>query len=376
MSYNSLMIKQIKSKKIVEVNNIGKLVPGIENTSVVVDLGCGNGKQIYNLAKNDQSKLFIGIDANYKDLEEISAKSLKKKERGGLENLSYIYSGVENLPDELENIANEIQINFPWGSLLEGVIRGEDAILQNICKIAKPNASLVIYLTYDSKFESEFMTDRELPELDFDYLEKNLREKFKAFDIEIENIKILSEEEKAEIQSPWGKKILDKRDREVYRIEGSVHKTLKIKHKKIDLNLKTTPNDVERRTYDFVCFGHPNIKATHFKTLEFTKDIDLTERGDCIVGIKADFELEELKKFDRKVKFICTVDNISSEFKCTVNPKFNSNHEIVLRKSSFESDRTFGFNLNRGANHLDRRILELMTNQSTKMSVKIVEGWY
>jgi hypothetical protein len=137
----------------------------------------------------------------------------------------------------------------------------------------------------------------------------------------------------------------------------------------------------ERRSYTFTCYGHPNIRATHVKTLEFTKDNDLTERGDCIIGIKANFDLKHLKEFEGKVKLLCElidpIDNktLSSEFKCKVNPEFNSDHEIVLRKSFFNSDRTYGFNLNRGASWLDRRMVEILQDPNSVMTVTILEGW-
>lgn len=133
--------------------------------------------------------------------------------------------------------------------------------------------------------------------------------------------------------------------------------------------------------YEFHCYGHPNIRAEHVKTLEFTKDTDLTERGDCIIGIRSDFELKELKQFTKKIKVNCSVSDsrtgeiLSSEFKCKVNPEFNSDHELVLRKSGFQSDRTFGLGLNRGANRLDRRIVELMQNPETVMTVTVTSGW-
>lgn len=138
----------------------------------------------------------------------------------------------------------------------------------------------------------------------------------------------------------------------------------------------------ERKSYSFKAFGHPNIKATHVKTLEFTKDSDLTERGDCIIGIKSDFKLPKLKDFEKKVKVICSLKDpetgeiLSSEFKCKVNKNFDSNEELVLRKSGFDSNRTFGFGLNRGANWLDRKIVELMQDPETEMTVTIIEGWY
>lgn len=137
-----------------------------------------------------------------------------------------------------------------------------------------------------------------------------------------------------------------------------------------------------RKSYTFNAYGHPNILATHVKTLEFTKDSDLTERGDCIVGVRADFDVEQLKQFEKKVKFIVSVidpetnEEIFSEFKCKVNANFESDHELVLRKSGFDSPRTFGFGLNRGANRLDRRIVELMQHTETQMNITIFEGWY
>lgn len=141
----------------------------------------------------------------------------------------------------------------------------------------------------------------------------------------------------------------------------------------------------ERLTYTFYAKGHPNIRANHFKTLEFTKDTDLSEQGDCIVGVDADFNLEGLQIFQRnevkkiKLTMKCLdADQKIYEFecKCSVNDSFNDDHEFVLRKSSFNSDRTFGFNLNRGANKIPRDMVKVLQNPETVITVELVEGWY
>ena len=49
--------------------------------------------------------------------------------------------------------------------------------------------------------------------------------------------------------------------------------------------------------YSFHAFGHKNLLGTHKNTLEFTKDKNLTLKGDCIVGVNADFDAGELKNF-------------------------------------------------------------------------------
>lgn len=135
----------------------------------------------------------------------------------------------------------------------------------------------------------------------------------------------------------------------------------------------------ERLTYTFNAFGHANILATHVKTLEFTKDSDLTTNGDCIVGVNADFELEKLKQFSKKAKLVIQLvrsqELLSQEFKFTINPDFNSAHEIVLRKSMFNSPRTYGFNLNHGASKLRRDIVKEL-KKNIRFQVIVKEGWY
>ena len=54
--------------------------------------------------------------------------------------------------------------------------------------------------------------------------------------------------------------------------------------------------------YKFSAYGHENILGTNKKTFEFTKDRDLSLKGDCIVGVNADFDLEKLKEFIKQNK--------------------------------------------------------------------------
>jgi len=53
--------------------------------------------------------------------------------------------------------------------------------------------------------------------------------------------------------------------------------------------------------YSFNCYGHENITSKHKTTLEFTKDAKMGLKGDCIVGVRADFSLKEIKKFIKKL---------------------------------------------------------------------------
>ncbi len=114
--------------------------------------------------------------------------------------------------------------------------------------------------------------------------------------------------------------------------------------------------------YEFSAFGHKKITALHKTTLEFTKDPEMTRNGDCIIGITADFELEQLKKFLtlKRIRIRITADGITDELMATPNPAFNSNHELVIRKTDFCSERTFAVHADKASFDISRRLVRLM----------------
>ena len=125
----------------------------------------------------------------------------------------------------------------------------------------------------------------------------------------------------------------------------------------------------------FYAYGHRNILATHKSTLEFTKDRELTKKGDCIIGVSSDFSLEELKEFIKnlkknKIKMIITVDDISEAVKAEINPSFSDGKELVIRKTSFISKRTFAINANKAAVDLKRELISRL-KENKKYIVEI-----
>jgi len=136
--------------------------------------------------------------------------------------------------------------------------------------------------------------------------------------------------------------------------------------------------------YSFTCRGHENITAKHKTTLEFTKDKDMGLEGDCIVGIKADFSLLQLKKFIKSLKsnkitiIIETLNNLNNNIKngkiierinAEVNIGFNSNKDIVIRKSDFKDYRTFAVKADKAACDLDRDLIKKITNNKEKINI-------
>src|SRR5262245_25665122 len=83
---------------------------------VIIDIGTGDGLFVYQSAKRNPDKFYIGIDASAAALEKISEKIHRKPAKGGLPNVLFIQASVEDLPSELDGAADEIHIHFPWGS--------------------------------------------------------------------------------------------------------------------------------------------------------------------------------------------------------------------------------------------------------------------
>ena len=134
--------------------------------------------------------------------------------------------------------------------------------------------------------------------------------------------------------------------------------------------------------YSFNCYGHENITARHKTTLEFTKDRDLSLKGDCIIGVNADFSLPQLKNFIKSIDnnkitiIIETMNNINKnnnkiieKINAEINPGFNSDKDIVIRKSDFRDERTLAVKADKAAYELSRELIKNIIGNKQKISI-------
>lgn len=130
--------------------------------------------------------------------------------------------------------------------------------------------------------------------------------------------------------------------------------------------------------YRFSAFGHPNIRATHRTTLEFTKDANLSLEGDCIVGVKANFDTRKLREFvkacdGKRMRIVILVQSGKKKSEETVeawpNTLFNDMHELVIRKTDFRSGRTLGVHADKSASEVSRQIIEMLKNPAQKAEI-------
>ena len=121
--------------------------------------------------------------------------------------------------------------------------------------------------------------------------------------------------------------------------------------------------------------GHKNILSLHQKTLEITKDSELTSNGDCIVGVSANISCvdlpEKMKKKIRDPKTKITFSIIAANKKFTIqgngSKKLSLKHtkDIVLRKSAFTCSRTIAINCNNASSDIPRDFVKILQNPKT-----------
>ena len=111
---------------------------------VIIDIGTGDGRFVYQSARQNPNKFYIGIDPNVRPLEKISEKIHRKPAKGGASNVLFVQAAIEDLPPELDGVADEVHIHFPWGSLLRAVATGDIDVLCNVRRICAPDAMLEV----------------------------------------------------------------------------------------------------------------------------------------------------------------------------------------------------------------------------------------
>jgi 16S rRNA (adenine(1408)-N(1))-methyltransferase len=105
---------------------------------VAIDLGAGDGRAVLARAATEPRTLVIAIDADAASMIESSRRAARTPRRGGLLNALFVVAAAETPPPELADLAARIDVILPWGSLLDGILGREPAVLQGIVSLLKP----------------------------------------------------------------------------------------------------------------------------------------------------------------------------------------------------------------------------------------------
>ena len=108
-----------------------------DQRETIVDLGAGDGRFVRHLARQP------GVGAIGVDLCEANLR-IASRAAGG--NALFVVADALALPGELSRVATRVTVNFPWGSLLRGLLSGHPGLLAGLGAIGRGGTSLEIRL--------------------------------------------------------------------------------------------------------------------------------------------------------------------------------------------------------------------------------------
>jgi hypothetical protein len=102
--------------------------------NILVDIGTGDGRFVQHVATTQADYFALGVDA--------CRENLRRASRKAPDNVLYVIANALALPSELHGLATHISINFPWGSLLNGLLESSPALMGGLLALARPGTRI------------------------------------------------------------------------------------------------------------------------------------------------------------------------------------------------------------------------------------------
>jgi 16S rRNA (cytidine1402-2'-O)-methyltransferase len=127
----------------------------------------------------------------------------------------------------------------------------------------------------------------------------------------------------------------------------------------------------DRVSASFVCRGHPNVTATHAKTLEFTRDPEISRRATCVLGVSSSHDDRALTALRGEVEVVLECDGARDAFTATISPFFLGDSSLVFRRGAGLRGRTIAFDASKTAATIDRDLVTRLQSSDRELTVTI-----
>jgi hypothetical protein len=128
--------------------------------------------------------------------------------------------------------------------------------------------------------------------------------------------------------------------------------------------------------------GHTNIQAVHPTTLMFTKEMHLSESGDCIIAVAADKATTDLspefknalREPNAKLTIIIEAGELTEQITAYGSPKLSLTNavDIVIRKSDYKSDRTLAIKADKSSKDLTIEFIDKLRNDKQIVKITLI----
>ena len=103
-------------------------------------------------ARRRPDVLCIGLDAD--------PTGMRWASRHAPDNVRFVVAAAGSLPAELDGSVSELSVNFPWGSLLDGLVVPSPDVLESIARVLVPAGTLTALLSITERDGSEHLARR------------------------------------------------------------------------------------------------------------------------------------------------------------------------------------------------------------------------
>ena len=170
----------------------------------IVDLGAGDGRFVRHLTRKP------GVGAIGVDLCEANLRAASRAVGG---NALFVVADALALPGELSWVATRVTVNFPWGSLLRGLLSGHPGLLAGLGAVARGGTSLEIRLNAGALAEAGWTLEAG---------SERVAEVLRDAGIDVGATRILGPADLRRWPTTWAKRLAFGRDPRASRIEATL----------------------------------------------------------------------------------------------------------------------------------------------------------
>jgi 16S rRNA (adenine(1408)-N(1))-methyltransferase len=184
---------------------------------VLVDVGCGDGRHTVRWAERRPDALVIGLDAETTRLDR-ALTTARRKKLGVL----FVTAAAEQPPELLRGRAAEIAVVMPWGSLLDGILGADPAVLRSVLALGAPGSTLDAVVNV-RPWDAPASLDRKLaatPEPTPENLETLVRA-YGELGWALEPVGRLTDTEARALGSTWASRVVSARASRLLRLRAS-----------------------------------------------------------------------------------------------------------------------------------------------------------
>jgi len=135
-------METIRGRKSREINRTELHQKLASYEDILLDLGTGDGRFVCKMAEEHRDRFIIGLDS--------CRENLRVNSQRKLPNALFVIASAQALPQELNGLASHVNINFPWGSLLESLLNNDACLADGLLSITRPCTGMDIHLNREA----------------------------------------------------------------------------------------------------------------------------------------------------------------------------------------------------------------------------------